>query len=63
MIKIYYFFFLIGDDGHRSHYLSRAKRALYHLSYIPDSFIAFIFIIYLIYAHHEFIIIVLSKLN
>ena len=25
----------IGEDGHRSHYLSYAKRALYHLSYIP----------------------------
>ena len=24
-----------GEDGHRSHYLSYAKRALYHLSYIP----------------------------
>ena len=26
-----------GDDGHRSHYLSHAKRPLYHLSYIPLS--------------------------
>ena len=25
----------IGDAGHRSPYLSHAKRALYHLSYIP----------------------------
>ena len=24
-----------GEDGHRSHYLAHAKRALYHLSYIP----------------------------
>ncbi|CAN0393323.1 unnamed protein product, partial [Ascophyllum nodosum] len=24
-----------GDGGHRSHYLSHAKRPLYHLSYIP----------------------------
>ena len=24
-----------GECGHRSHYLSHAKRALYHLSYIP----------------------------
>ena len=32
------FFFrkkMIGDAGHRSPYLSHAKRALYHLSYIP----------------------------
>ena len=27
-----------GDAGHRSAYLSRAKRALYHLSYIPVPF-------------------------
>ena len=26
-----------GEGGHRSHYLSHAKRALYHLSYIPVS--------------------------
>lgn len=26
---------LVGDAGHRSPYLSHAKRALYHLSYIP----------------------------
>ena len=26
---------LCGEDGHRSHYLAHAKRALYHLSYIP----------------------------
>ncbi|AES67143.1 hypothetical protein MTR_2g087370 [Medicago truncatula] len=26
---------LIGDAGYRSPYLSHAKRALYHLSYIP----------------------------
>eukprot|EP00955_Chlamydomonas_euryale_P048297 353930-Chlamydomonas_euryale.AAC.5 len=25
----------IGDGGHRSPYLSHAKRALYHLSYVP----------------------------
>ncbi len=25
----------IGGDGYRSHYLSHAKRALYHLSYTP----------------------------
>ena len=25
-----------GDAGHRSLYLSHAKRALYHLSYIPN---------------------------
>ena len=25
-----------GDDGHRSHCLSHAKQALYHLSYTPD---------------------------
>ena len=25
-----------GGDGHRSHYLAHAKRALYHLSYTPD---------------------------
>ena len=24
-----------GDGGHRSHYLAHAKRALYHLSYVP----------------------------
>ena len=24
-----------GEGGHRSHCLSHAKRALYHLSYIP----------------------------
>ena len=29
-------FWKIGDAGHRSPYLSHAKRALYHLSYIPD---------------------------
>ena len=28
-------FWKIGDSGHRSPYLSHAKRALYHLSYIP----------------------------
>ena len=28
-------FWKIGDAGHRSPYLSHAKRALYHLSYIP----------------------------
>ena len=26
----------IGDAGYRSPYLSHAKRALYHLSYIPE---------------------------
>jgi hypothetical protein len=26
---------LLGDAGYRSPYLSHAKRALYHLSYIP----------------------------
>ena len=26
---------IIGDAGYRSPYLSHAKRALYHLSYIP----------------------------
>ena len=26
---------LVGDAGYRSPYLSHAKRALYHLSYIP----------------------------
>ncbi len=30
-----------GDAGHRSPYLSHAKRALYHLSYIPMSFTFF----------------------
>ena len=25
----------IGEEGHRSLYLAHAKRALYHLSYIP----------------------------
>ena len=25
-----------GGEGHRSPYLSHAKRALYHLSYTPD---------------------------
>ena len=28
----------IGEAGHRSPYLSHAKRALYHLSYIPSNF-------------------------
>ena len=28
----------IGDAGYRSPYLSHAKRALYHLSYIPILF-------------------------
>ena len=27
---------IIGDAGYRSPYLSHAKRALYHLSYIPE---------------------------
>ena len=27
-----------GGAGHRSPYLSHAKRALYHLSYTPDTF-------------------------
>ena len=26
---------LLGDGGYRSPYLSHAKRALYHLSYVP----------------------------
>ena len=25
----------VGDGGYRSPYLSHAKRALYHLSYVP----------------------------
>ena len=28
----------VGGEGHRSPYLSHAKRALYHLSYTPVSF-------------------------
>ena len=27
-----------GGEGHRSPYLSHAKRSLYHLSYTPDTF-------------------------
>ena len=26
---------VVGDGGYRSPYLSHAKRALYHLSYVP----------------------------
>ena len=29
----------IGDAGYRSPYLSHAKRALYHLSYIPNCYV------------------------
>ena len=28
-----------GEAGHRSQYLTHAKRALYHLSYIPKGFV------------------------
>ena len=30
---------IFGDAGHRSPYLSHAKRALYHLSHTPDTFV------------------------
>ncbi len=33
--QIFYHKILVGDAGYRSPYLSHAKRALYHLSYIP----------------------------
>ncbi|CAN0232021.1 unnamed protein product, partial [Laminaria digitata] len=32
-----------GDDGHGSHYLSHAKRPLYHLSYIPYMYYHLVF--------------------
>jgi hypothetical protein len=28
---------IAGDGGYRSPYLSHAKRALYHLSYVPNT--------------------------
>ena len=35
-INVFQYYF-IGGEGHRSLYLSHAKRALYHLSYTPDN--------------------------
>ena len=44
-----------GEAGHRSQCLSHAKRALYHLSYIPDNFffVSFWFPI-LVFSFHYF---------
>jgi hypothetical protein len=39
-----------GDAGYRSPYLSHAKRALYHLSYIP-MLVSYVLLFYFIYSN------------